>query len=60
MKSMRAVREQFRSRFARRRSRGLAPNTESKLWQRSAPPDVAGARAKSRRHGKVTADHWNQ
>jgi hypothetical protein len=51
---------QFRSRFARRRSRGLMVNTEHKLHDHSTPPDVASPRAKSQRKGKVTADRWNQ
>jgi hypothetical protein len=50
----------FRARYARRRSAGLAPDTESKLHRAATPPDVASARAKSQRHGKVTADRWNQ
>lgn len=50
----------FRKRFARRRSKGLMVNQEQELHRRSTPPDVASARAKSRRHGKVTAEHWNQ
>jgi hypothetical protein len=54
-----ALRE-FRSRYARRRSRGLAPNTEYKLHRHDTPPDVESPRAKSQRHGKVTADRWNR
>jgi hypothetical protein len=50
----------FRARYARRRSRGLAPNTERKLHRHDTPPDVDSPRAKSQRHGKVTADRWNQ
>ncbi len=31
-----------------------------KLGQPGTPQDVSSARAKSQRHGKVTADKWNQ
>jgi hypothetical protein len=31
-----------------------------KLQQPGTPQDVTSARAKSQRHGKVTADKWNQ
>ena len=30
------------------------------LHQPGTPQDVADARAKNQRHGKVTADKWNQ
>jgi hypothetical protein len=52
--------QQFRKRYAARRSQGLMPNTEDKLHARGTPPDTASARAKSQVHGKVTADKWNQ
>jgi hypothetical protein len=51
---------EFRKRFARRRSKSAAANTERKLYRPGDPPDVVSPRAKSRRHGKVTADRWNQ
>jgi len=31
-----------------------------KLIQHGTPQDVTSERAKSQRHGKVTADKWNQ
>ncbi len=31
-----------------------------KLIKDGTPQDVTSARAKSQRHGKVTADKWNQ
>jgi hypothetical protein len=31
-----------------------------KLHQPGTPQDVADTRAKNQRHGKVTADKWNQ
>ena len=33
---------------------------QKKLQQPGTPQDVTSARAKSQRHGKVTADKWNQ
>jgi hypothetical protein len=51
---------EFRTRFARRRSKGLMANTERALFKRGTPQDVSSPRAKSQRHGKVTADRWNQ
>jgi hypothetical protein len=50
----------FRKRFARRRSKGLMANTERALFKRGTPQDVSSPRAKAQRHGKVTADRWNQ
>jgi hypothetical protein len=50
----------FRTRFARRRSKSAAANTEGKLYRPGDPQDVVSPRAKSQRHGKVTADRWNQ
>jgi hypothetical protein len=38
----------------------VADEQERKLTQQGTPPDVTSARAKSQRHGKVTADKWNQ
>jgi hypothetical protein len=58
-RAARAIRD-FRTRFARKRSAGLMSNTENKLHHPGTPPDVANPRAKSQRHGKVTADRWNQ
>lgn len=33
---------------------------QRKLIQHGTPQDVTSPRAKSQRHGKVTADKWNQ
>jgi hypothetical protein len=33
---------------------------QAELLDASTPPDVASVRAKSQRHGKSTADKWNQ
>jgi hypothetical protein len=43
----------FGKRWSRRRSAAASAQTQR-------PPDVENPRAKSRRHGKVTADRWNQ
>ena len=37
-----------------------AEEQQKKLTKDGTPPDVTSARAKSQRHGKVTADKWNQ
>jgi hypothetical protein len=50
----------FRTRFARRRSKALMTNREGQLYRADSPQDVTSPRAKSQRHGKVTADRWNQ
>jgi hypothetical protein len=52
--------EEFRKRFARRRSKGLMANKQEDLFRAGTPQDVTSPRAKSQRHGKVTADRWNQ
>jgi hypothetical protein len=35
-------------------------NKQAEIFQAGTPPDVTSVRAKSRRHGKSTADKWNQ
>jgi hypothetical protein len=45
--------QHFRKRWSRRRSAAALPAERR-------PPDVTDPRAKSRRHGKVAADKWNQ
>jgi hypothetical protein len=37
-----------------------AEQQERKLIANDTPQDVTNPRAKSQRHGKVTADKWNQ
>lgn len=39
---------------------GARENTGREPFDRSRPQDVASVRAKNSRHGKVTADTWNQ
>jgi hypothetical protein len=43
------------ARFGRRRG-----PTEGQAQDDATPQDVPSTRAKSRRHKKSTADHWNQ
>ena len=59
-KGLRGAIGDFRTRFARRRSRSEISSAERKLSRASTPADVTSARAKSSRHGKSTADKWNQ
>lgn len=33
---------------------------EAEIFDARTPPDVTSVRAKSSRHGKSTADKWNQ
>jgi hypothetical protein len=58
-RAARTIRD-FRTRFAHRRSKGAVPGTKRDLFDAGTPQDVTSARAKSQRHGKVTADRWNQ
>jgi hypothetical protein len=50
----------FRKGFAARRSKALAPDTSGQVSNAATSPDVTSVRAKSQRHGKSTADKWNQ
>jgi hypothetical protein len=45
---------------SRKRSKGTMASRQRDLYRADTPPDVASQRAKSQRHGKVTADRWNQ
>ena len=51
---------QFGKSFSARRSQGEMANTEREVFDAATPPDVSSTRAKSSRHGKSTADKWNQ
>ncbi len=50
----------FGKKSAQERSQGQMANTEHELHSAATPQDVESARAKNSRHGKVTADKWNQ
>ena len=60
MRQFRDQIETFRTRFAPRRSKAMAAARERDLYRVGPPQDVTSPRAKSQRHGKVTADRWNQ
>lgn len=59
-RKLRGAAGKFRARFAPRRSRPGAAGNERELFKAGTPPDVPNVRAKSSRHGKSTADKWNQ
>jgi hypothetical protein len=52
--------ESFGKQYSARRSKGLMTTTDQELSARGTPQDVSSPRAKSARHKKSTADHWNQ
>ena len=52
--------QQFGKDFSARRSQGTMPNKEHEVFDPRTPQDVTDPRAKNERHGKVTADKWNQ
>lgn len=52
--------ESFRKRFSARRSRSAMSGSRRGIFRADTPQDVTSVRAKSSRHGKSTADKWNQ
>jgi hypothetical protein len=52
--------QQFGKSFSARRSQGEMTNKQSEVFAPGTPQDVTSERAKSQRHGKSTADKWNQ
>lgn len=52
--------QSFGKSFSGRRSQSEMTNTSSQTIDANTPQDVTSTRAKSERHGKVTADKWNQ
>jgi hypothetical protein len=52
--------QKFGKNFSARRSQGEMANTQAEVFDAKTPPDVTSPRAKSQRHGKSTADKWNQ
>jgi hypothetical protein len=50
----------FRKDFSARRTQGEMTNKQPEGFDAQAPQDVSSVRAKSQRHGKSTADKWNQ
>jgi hypothetical protein len=51
---------QFGKDYSARRSQGKLRDTSEKVIAAGTPQDVTDPRAKGERHGKVTADKWNQ
>jgi hypothetical protein len=52
--------QRFGKSYSARRSQGTMTNTQNEILAPRTPQDVTSARAKNERHGKVTADKWNQ
>jgi hypothetical protein len=50
----------FGKSYSARRSQGEMTNTQAEVFAPRTPQDVTDPRAKNERHGKVTADKWNQ
>jgi hypothetical protein len=51
---------QFGKSFSSRRSQGEMRDTSREVIDANTPQDVTSVRAKNQRHGKVSADKWNQ
>lgn len=52
--------QSFGKSFSSKRSQSEMTNTSSEVIDANTPQDVTSTRAKNERHGKVTADKWNQ
>jgi hypothetical protein len=52
--------ERFGKSWSARRSQGEMANKQEEMFKADTPSDVTSVRAKSSRHGKSTADKWNQ
>ena len=52
--------QQFGKSFSERRSQGEMRDTSDQLLKDDRTQDEFSVRAKNTRHGKVTADKWNQ
>ena len=52
--------QQFGKSFSERRSQGEMRDTSDRLLKDARTQDEFSVRAKNTRHGKVTADKWNQ
>lgn len=52
--------QQFGKSFSARRSQSEMANTSDQLLKDDRTQDDFSVRAKNSRHGKVTADKWNQ
>jgi hypothetical protein len=52
--------QSFGKQYSDRRSKGVMSPTDGETFAAGTPQDVSSTRAKSTRHKKSTADHWNQ
>ncbi len=52
--------QRFGKSFSARRSQAEMTNKQDEIFDAKTPADVTSVRAKSERHGKVSADKWNQ
>ena len=52
--------QSFGKQYSAKRSKGLMNPTDGQISGPGTPQDVSSPRAKSARHKKSTADHWNQ
>ena len=52
--------QRFGKSWSARRSHGEMANKQQEVFRADTPADVTSVRAKSARHGKSTADKWNQ
>jgi len=52
--------QSFGKQYSGRRSKGVMSPTDQDVFAAGTPQDVPSTRAKSTRHKKSTADHWNQ
>jgi hypothetical protein len=59
-KRVRRTVDEFRTRFARRRSRSSIEGSQRDMNRPGTPQETTSVRAKSSAHGKTTAEKWNQ
>ena len=52
--------QRFGKSFSARRTQAEMTNKHAEVFDANTPADVTSTRAKGQRHGKVTADKWNQ
>ena len=52
--------QKFGKSFSARRTQAEMTNKQAEIFDANTPADVTSTRAKGQRHGKVTADKWNQ
>jgi hypothetical protein len=60
IRRLQATVDDFRTRFARKRSRSAMSGSQTSMSRAGTPADVSSPRVKSSVHRKTTADKWNQ